>query len=211
MKCERCHQPTTRTISIDGQQVCEECEIDLKPERYSHTCVECGARTAKKHSEEFTQSVLVAFDLCFMCNFWAERIDGGVIVEDEWGRWRYTIGEEPTDRRQPFLGHGGSRFDIQFLDGRQVVTHNLWHQGTIPEHFLDRFPVNAKFGFDEPSHATLPEEFWSGVRGEDWTDPSGELAPTPWLGDHHREPFEDQFYDSLVSSDEPTTIDKATS
>lgn len=41
---------------------------------------------------------------------------------------------EPDDKPQcGFLGYNGTEFKIKFRDGRVVVTHNLWHNGEIPE------------------------------------------------------------------------------
>jgi hypothetical protein len=34
---------------------------------------------------------------------------------------------------------------IQFKDGREVQTNNLWCQSVIPEHFWDMFEINARF------------------------------------------------------------------
>jgi len=44
-----------------------------------------------------------------------------------------------------FLGFGGRRFDIEFFDGRKVVTKDLWHQGVIPPKWRERWPDNARF------------------------------------------------------------------
>jgi len=100
--------------------------------------------------------------LCHLCAYWLEmeRADAkrtsGVVVQREYStsegvkveRWHYSYDEdEPmvsTQRRQ-MLGHGGAHWNIEYYDGRKVETNNLWCQSTIPEWFLDRFPVNAKF------------------------------------------------------------------
>jgi hypothetical protein len=85
--------------------------------------------------------------LCFSCNYWLKlvdvkddprtvRIDGGhyIILPD---------GDGPVGGL--FQGFGGRRFTIEFFDGRQAVTNNLWNQGDIPEHFRVRLPDNARF------------------------------------------------------------------
>ncbi|NUP15432.1 MAG: hypothetical protein HOZ81_04875 [Streptomyces sp.] len=55
----------------------------------------------------------------------------------------YILGDDkPGD---PFKGFGGSRFDIEFFDGRTVTTRDLWHQGVIPPKWRDRYPDNARF------------------------------------------------------------------
>ena len=71
--------------------------------------------------------------VCFHCAFWLEKIaltnENTVIVNGE----RYTIGEENPDLY--FKGFGGAEFNIEFFDGRKVVSHNMWYQGKIPEMF----------------------------------------------------------------------------
>jgi hypothetical protein len=42
-------------------------------------------------------------------------------------------------------GFGGHPFGIEFFDGRRVTTRNLWHQGTVPPQYRDRYPDNARF------------------------------------------------------------------
>lgn len=46
-------------------------------------------------------------------------------------------------------GFGGRRFNILFKDGRKVVSHNLWAQGSIPLRFRERLPDNAFFVDDD--------------------------------------------------------------
>jgi len=99
--------------------------------------------------------------LCHLCAYWLEKEQddakrtSAVVVQREYPtsegvrveRWHYSYDEdEPmvsTQHRQ-MLGHGGAEWNIEFYDGRKVKTNNLWCQSTIPEWFLDRFPVNAK-------------------------------------------------------------------
>lgn len=108
-------------------------------------CVEC-----KQESEAYycdgTKQRMVDLSLCFDCLFWTEklafkdepkvaRIDGN----------HYSIAPDEPKEYRGFLGFGGTRFEIKFFDGRQVVTHNLWHQGSIPQRFRERLPDNAEF------------------------------------------------------------------
>lgn len=77
----------------------------------------------------------------------ADRKDA-VVIDGK----HYRIGEE-RGPGEGFLGFGGRRFDIEFLDGRETVTHNLWYQGPIPPKFLPRLPDNARWaqeGFEGP-------------------------------------------------------------
>ena len=84
-------------------------------------------------------------NVCFHCAFWLEKIattnENTVIVNGT----RYAIGKE--DPNLLFKGFGGARFDIEFFDGRKVVSHNLWCQGNIPEEFRSypELQDNARF------------------------------------------------------------------
>ena len=53
------------------------------------------------------------------------------------------------DDEPGFHGYGGRRWEIQFFDGRRVVTHNLWHLGHIPEECKHLYSENARFVFPE--------------------------------------------------------------
>ena len=59
---------------------------------------------------------------------------------------------------------------IRFTDGREVITHNLWHQGTIPKHFRARLPDNAVFVVpcqygNHEAKGTLSSLLWRGEAG----------------------------------------------
>ena len=84
-------------------------------------------------------------NVCFHCAFWLDKIattnENTVIVDGT----RYTIGKE--DPNLLFKGFGGAEFNIEFFDGRKVVSHNLWCQGDIPEEFRSypELQDNARF------------------------------------------------------------------
>lgn len=103
--------------------------------------------------------------LCFDCHFWQEKIkwrqeenlDCFVINGNH---YKVDIDEDPKNRR--FSGFGGSRFHIRRLppfavalrfEGSKfktdIITHNLWHQGTVPDRFRDVLCDNAEFIKDE--------------------------------------------------------------
>ncbi len=147
MKCPACAKDTGVTIRLEELHVCEDCFADARPEEVSHLCRECDKRVLNGSGSE---AKLLAAGLCFSCNHWTELVGaGGIVVDFGSHRRHYMAGDEPLPgESRRFLGHGGTRMEIQFLDGRQLVSHNLWHQGHIPPHFEGRFPVNAKFGFD---------------------------------------------------------------
>ena len=81
---------------------------------------------------------------CFECSLWRNRLplvgNPDVAIID--GTF-YTIGDENDP--SPFKGFGGDKFVINFKDGRQITTTNLWCGGDIPEHWKDKFPNNADF------------------------------------------------------------------
>lgn len=81
---------------------------------------------------------------CFECSLWHERLslldDPNTVIID--GTF-YTIGDENDS--SPFRGFGGDKFVINFKDGRQVTTTNLWCGGHISKHWRPQFPDNADF------------------------------------------------------------------
>ena len=139
-------EPTAREIVLYQQ------EQEAKPA----VCIECGAPVAQEHLKEAHDD-----GLCFGCWFWYEAlgIDAGdpdrVVIVD--GR-HYRIGEEPTPGYSGTLGFGGRKWRIRFKDGREVTTHNLWHQGGIPESFRTRLPDNAEF-VPEPERKLYPHSY----------------------------------------------------
>lgn len=71
----------------------------------------------------------------------AKDADGrGVVIEGV----HYRLGQN-GDRPGPYNGFAGTRYDIEFDDGRRVTTHDLWYQGPVPPKFRDRLPDNARF------------------------------------------------------------------
>jgi hypothetical protein len=81
---------------------------------------------------------------CFTCNFWEEKVQyvndpNSVRVDGT----HYFIGAE--NEPAVFRGFGGRRFHVRFNDGREVITTNLWCQGTIAEEFRSKLPDNATF------------------------------------------------------------------
>ena len=111
-------------------------------------CAECG----KSHSGDWMDDVaeeLISRGVCFQCNFWLEKVE--IAKQEKAVRIKgrhYIIGLEDPQVRM-FRGSGGTKFTVSFFDGRVVETTNLWHQGQIPEHFRERLPDNAEFGYKE--------------------------------------------------------------
>ncbi len=122
----------------------------------SYECSECHSFI---YDQMMNGAVMMERKLCFSCNYWFEWAH---LLPDELttllngedhkreaercvrvnGKHYYYHDDEPG---AAFQGHGGAKFTIKFNDGRQVITKNLWAQGTIPAHFRDRLPDNAQF------------------------------------------------------------------
>jgi hypothetical protein len=113
-------------------------------------CKECG------HVEELvwdfhTNQQLTKNKLCFNCDFWNEKVSKAndprsvrVLTENGEVDHYFIVKDEPLSESR-FAGHGGREFTIKFNDGRIVKTRNLWCQGSVSKHFVDRLPVNAEF------------------------------------------------------------------
>ena len=103
-------------------------------------CVICNKEISKSM---FSNKNLCSSE-CFQFNFWDENIK----IKDELHIARikgeqYYIGNEA--RSNPFRGFGGRRFIVRFLDGREVISTNLWYNGKIPESHIELLPDNAEF------------------------------------------------------------------
>ena len=142
-----------------------------EPSEQRELCSECGVHEAGAviNGGVYLYTFQPALDqgLCFHCHFWIKQMETrperAVIVNGV----HYRMGEEPSDPRsyRGMLGFGGAEWKIQFKDGREpalVVSHNLWHQGHIPDRFKDRLPDNAEF-IPKPELETFPKDY-TGVR-----------------------------------------------
>lgn len=74
--------------------------------------------------------------------FWSEKLawSDGIRIEGK----HYRAGKQ-TNAPSYCKGFGGSKFVIEFFDGRVIETDNLWHQGTIPPVWRAKLPDNARF------------------------------------------------------------------
>lgn len=116
------------------------------------TCSICGLIEVL-HWNSDTNNDLLKECLCFECDFWLKRArlvvqPNHVAVKNS----AYMIQEDEQGNRR-WSGFGGREFHIKFFDGREVITHNLWHQGKIPLRFQSLIPNNAEF-----LHATEKKE-----------------------------------------------------
>lgn len=111
------------------------------------TTYKISQRDGTQKVYEITVSVVESLDTIDW--FWGP---GGTRDQDDPARRvvvdgrHYLIGD---DKPGGFKGYGGSRFEIAFFDGRKVTTRDLWHQGTIPPKWRERFPNNARFAGDD--------------------------------------------------------------
>lgn len=74
--------------------------------------------------------------------YWAKRLadipeDRRVVIDHV----HYMLG----DGKGPSYGHGGRAFEIEFFDGRRLVTRDLWYQGMVPPAWREKYPDNARF------------------------------------------------------------------
>jgi hypothetical protein len=94
---------------------------------YRGICVECDIRVQGEQST------------CSGCYFWLDHIkhtaDRRIVVNGA----HYLVGRVG--------GFGGAKWVIEFIDPMRegFTTNQLWYQGTIPSHFRDRIPDNARF------------------------------------------------------------------
>lgn len=107
-------------------------------------CSICGAPDNANYN---IRKEMLEQKLCFTCHFWQDKIrwrsEGNPKAAVINGQHNMIEPDESGDRR--WSGCGGREFKIKFNDGRQVVTHNLWHQGSIPERFRNVLTDNAVF------------------------------------------------------------------
>lgn len=128
----------------------------VKPMTYYGTCAVCGVGMRDVDEHGFVSMSHPDKDnpeQCFTCWFWGEHAwdikdDRRVIVNGV----HYTMNPSDLDpegkkRREFGRGFSGARWEIEFFDGRKVVTHNLWHQGEIPEYWRtkNKYQDNAVF------------------------------------------------------------------
>lgn len=103
-------------------------------------CVICNKEIEKS---SFDHKVICS-DECFYIDFWNDKVkikDNPRTVRID-GK-HYHISNENSEN--PFRGFGGHKNVIRFFDGREVVSTNLWHNGTIPESHRELLPDNAEF------------------------------------------------------------------
>lgn len=110
------------------------------------SCKECGTVDTLRWDDS-TNKRLVEWQVCFTCYHWLENMELDKAQPDIFAivdAHHYVIGTEPSANAPRYLlGFGGARKHFRFHDGREVISHNVWYQGKIPNHFRERMPDNA--------------------------------------------------------------------
>lgn len=158
-------------ISIEALR--KDCMLTNKP------CIECGCLVETRYNcgEEMRRQ-----NICFFCLHWqqlAAKVNDPKSVRVNNNHYQIGNGTGPS----PWRGFGGQTFKIQFFDGRQETTTDLWHQGTIPPIWRDRLPNNAEFvaAFKPSNKSTHLEQTLTKMFGHDRRDSiyQNKCAPKP--------------------------------
>jgi len=105
-----------------------------------YNCVKCGKPEAANYMEH-VRVEMIRDKLCFSCHFWTDWLK----LKDDPNVFRYKGKHFKTapESQGGFRGYGGAKFTIVTSMGEEIVTTNLWHQGTIPDHFKAELPDNC--------------------------------------------------------------------
>jgi len=102
-------------------------------------CIICDKEIKES---EYTNAILCSSE-CFHINYWNEMVDRkdelNIVRVD--GEQYYIENENSNSIR----GFGGRKHIIRFYDGREVISTNLWYNGTIPKSHRWLLPDNAEF------------------------------------------------------------------
>lgn len=132
-------------VSSKSAQLKEEAEAVYAAMAAKGACRECGDVLDDSFMEPYKTKIREQ-RLCFSCLFWQDYV--GKVADPASVRVRshhYWILPDGKPDLGSFYGHGGAEFVIQFADGREVVSRNLWSQGLIPPHYRERLADNAEF------------------------------------------------------------------
>ncbi len=98
----------------------------------------------------------IADAVAFNRRFWDEKVEwhlagdrtpsGQQVVRVERldGRYHMTLGHRTGSTPAFLRGCSGHHWVFKLFDGSQVETVDAWHQGRIPDDYLDRLPANAE-------------------------------------------------------------------
>jgi len=108
-------------------------------------CKYCG-ELIQFHFYEARNDELRAEQACFSCDFWLRRLKeyqkGETFVS---GGCAYTpaVKRIRTDKPSRWLGFAGTHWEVKH-NGEEYITNDLWHRGSVPEHFREWMPDNAE-------------------------------------------------------------------
>ena len=147
-ECEICGKVVTVIVGRDGKRHCSSCDAK-RPENIKDAiiCKECGDYDLPMSFEPM-KSEMIELGLCSHCHFWT----GIYMTKDNPKRIfangdAYWIRDEDQGSWSAMRGYGGHKFFIKkYLTKNTftiITTTNLWHNGTVPEHFRSRLPDNA--------------------------------------------------------------------
>lgn len=118
------------------------------------TCPICGRiDDTEEYINTPIRKIMEEKKCCFYCAFWynihecdKDTDDIAIPVVVNHSHWSYPLSNQIRFEQS----YGWSMLVpamhyILFEDGRIDKTNQLWHQGTVPEHFYDLIPNNAVF------------------------------------------------------------------
>lgn len=108
-----------------------------------HPCKKCGAENYKTCYGGDIGKMMKKMGFCFNCAFWQEKVDNKrrfTIIDGS----SYVLGNSSSDAK--YRGMAGRTFTVRHFRSGTVKSYNdVWHQGTVPDHFRDELPDNAEF------------------------------------------------------------------
>lgn len=128
-------------------------------------CVECKEQEERPHDEEDRKFLAHVHKdmmpdlqnweerkICLSCAFWIEIVEQQQAKKKTFAIVEGTVFSilpdvDPKDVRKMGglgVGYGGSAFLFRFKDGREILSHNVWHRGEVPPRFKERLKDNAE-------------------------------------------------------------------
>ena len=101
-----------------------------------YKCKICGKTEESSHW--INGKEMLEKEHCFECNYWLSLHEGDITNRKD---HKYVITNgvhyviEPENSTDSFRGFGGAKVKINFFDGTETISTNLWYQGPIPERF----------------------------------------------------------------------------
>jgi len=115
-------------------------------------CKTCG-KPFTERSDNYIHIPEIAEGDCFSCYHWkkvwtsVENDDFESVITEDFEHHTVNVQHPMSSDPRSWLGYSGQLWTIQFYDGREVRTNNLWRQGNIPEFWRESHPPNARFAY----------------------------------------------------------------